>query len=148
MFSLFSVCFINLIKIMSLETFKSIEITDKYKLLITTFIYRFRKVTADWAVQDKRLNCGAILIVIKTYRYVLLTMVRAWRTKTFEAIFYQCGILWNTTWRVRYLYQMRFCKMVNKQKKLFMFLQVWFLRKISFALPYLCEWQLSTFSVS
>ena len=40
-------------------------------------------VTAVWAVRDKRFNCGAVLTVIKTYRYMvyvdillLLTTVR------------------------------------------------------------------------
>ena len=28
-------------------------------------------VTTDWAVRDKQFNCGAVLTVIKTYRYMI-----------------------------------------------------------------------------
>ena len=32
---------------------------------------RLRMVTADWAVMDNRFDCGAVLIVIKTYKYMV-----------------------------------------------------------------------------
>lgn len=56
---------------------------------------RLRMVTAVWAVRDKRFNCGAVLIVIKMYKYMiyvknLLLLTVVW-----------CGTeIWNKSRRI------------------------------------------------
>ena len=38
-------------------------------------IYRLRMVTAVWAVRNKRFNCGTVLTVIKTYKYIVYVKI-------------------------------------------------------------------------